>query len=252
MERAGTPPRQAGRGPTTPQRDGGRERARSPPTNLDVCFAEENQLLLPAAPRATTPPRPAIARAEVATPRRGVAEPRVAGLQEAHAQIEDSEKRRFRWEGSPDAVNAPARPFALAVQPVVEGQGAAIVLQGVTAAMRVEQLRARIHAEMRSNPLPDTQRLFMVGAAQTPLEDEALPLGAYELGPGMTLHLALQDGEAAAARRVLRRTAPSCRVVRAVVQREIAAASRQRQMTAQAAAADDSCGGCCGSRPVRR
>ena len=57
---------------------------------------------------------------------------------------------------------------------------------------------------MASHPTPDEQRLFIVDRGKGPLRDETLPVGAYGVVAGATLHLALRDGEAAAARRVAR------------------------------------------------
>eukprot|EP01045_Picozoa_sp_COSAG04_P038309 COSAG04_NODE_10204_length_796_cov_1.285509_1_plen_99_part_01 len=82
-----------------------------------------------------------------------------------------------------------------------------IVLRGVTAAMPVSQLMARIHAQ-KPDATPDRQRLFIVdkgeGKGQEPLEDETLPVGIYGVAEGKTLHMAMRDEEAAAARRELR------------------------------------------------
>ena len=100
-------------------------------------------------------------------------------------------------------------PFTLAIQPfaIVDGEEE-IELKGVTEELEVGELRALIHEKMKSKPEPDRQRLFIVGVTvaggQEPLEDETLPIGAYKVGPGVTLCLAMQDGAAAAARRTAR------------------------------------------------
>ena len=60
--------------------------------------------------------------------------------------------------------------------------------------------------KMKSAPEPDQQRLFVIaGGGQEPLEDETLPIGAYKVGPGVTLHLAMQDAARTASRRAAAR-----------------------------------------------
>ena len=99
----------------------------------------------------------------------------------------------------------PLRTFALVIQPFIGGEEAAIELENVTAELGVGELRELIRDKMKSAPEPDQQRLFVIeGGRQEPLEDETLSIGAYRVGPGVTLHLAMQDAAAAAARRAAR------------------------------------------------
>ena len=120
------------------------------------------------------------------------------------AQVAEAERRLMQWEKSADTATR-ATPFPLTIQPaLVGGEDAAIILEGVTAELKVGELRALIHDKMKSKPEPDQQRLFIAQGAQKPLEDGTLPIGAYGVVSGVTLHLATRDAAAAAARRAAR------------------------------------------------
>ena len=131
--------------------------------------------------------------------------------QKARAEVAEAERKLREWRQSRRVHNGHVLivvpPFTLAIQPfaIVDGEEE-IELKGVTELLEVGELRALIHEKMKSKPEPDRQRLFIVGVAggQEPLEDETLPIGAYKVGPGVTLCLAMQDGAAAAARRTAR------------------------------------------------
>ena len=134
-----------------------------------------------------------------------VVEDAAAGaVDRARAEVAEAERRLKQWEKSADTATR-ATPFPLTIQPaLIGGEGAAIILEGVTAELEVGELRNLIYGKMKSKPEPDRQLLFIVSGGQEPLEDETLPIGAYEVGPEVTLHLAMQDGAAAAARRAAR------------------------------------------------
>ena len=118
----------------------------------------------------------------------------------AEREVAEAEELRKQWEaGNPDRA-----PFDLTVQPAIGGEEAAVTLEGVTSHMSVAELHERIHAEMESKPTPDEQRLFIVDGTKGPLRDETLPIGAYGAVSGVTLHLAMRDGKATAARREAR------------------------------------------------
>ena len=123
-----------------------------------------------------------------------------AERQVAEREVAEAEQLREQWEASrPDGA-----PFELTVQPVIGGEQAAVTLQGVTSTMSVAELHDRVAAEMESKPKPDEQRLFIVDGTKGPLRDETLPIGAYGAVSGVTLHLAMRDGKATAARREAR------------------------------------------------
>jgi hypothetical protein len=115
--------------------------------------------------------------------------------------------------------------FDLTVQPAIGGEEAAITLKGIISNMSVSKLRDRVHAEMESKPQPDEQQLFIVDGDKGPLEDETLPVGAYGVVPwaGVTLHLALRDGQSAVRRREARSQ------VRARLRAEAEEAERARE-----------------------
>ena len=71
-----------------------------------------------------------------------------------------------------------------------------------------------------SGPKPDQQRLFVMDGEQTVLEDDTMPIGAYGVGSGVTLRLAMQDADQAAARRAAREA--------------VQAAAREEQMRKEA------------------
>lgn len=95
-------------------------------------------------------------------------------------------------------------PFDLTVMSMIGGKHAAFTLEGVSSKMSVAQLHERIALEIESNPHPDQQRLFVEYGGKGSLRDETLPIGAYGVVAGVTLHLAMRDRQAAAARRLLR------------------------------------------------
>ena len=113
--------------------------------------------------------------------------------------------------------------FDLTVQPAIGGEQAAITLEGIRSNMSVSDLRDRVHAEMESKPQPDEQRLFIVDGDKGPLEDETLPIGAYGVVSGVTLHLAMRDGQSAVRRREARSQ------VRARLRAEAKEAERARE-----------------------
>ena len=130
----------------------------------------------------------------------GEAEPEEDPLKWAEREVAEADGLLRRWaEGRRDTA-----PFDLTVKPMIGGAEAAVTLAGVTSQMSVSELHDRVHAEMASHPTPDEQRLFIVDRGKGPLRDETLPVGAYGVVAGATLHLALRDGDAAAARRVAR------------------------------------------------
>ena len=134
-----------------------------------------------------------------------VVEDAAAGaVDRARTEVAEAERRLMQWEKSADTATR-ATPFPLTIQAaLIGGEDAAIILEGVTAHLGVGELRKLIHDKMKSKPEPDRQRLFIVDGGQEPLEDETLPIGVYAVGPEVTLHLAMQDGAAAAARREAR------------------------------------------------
>ena len=101
-------------------------------------------------------------------------------LRKAREELEDADARLRRWE---EAGSGGARArFDLTVQPVVGGEGTAIVLRGMTADRPVSYVKEQVHA--KKGPKPDEQRLFTADEGQTVLEDETLPIGTYDVGPG--------------------------------------------------------------------
>jgi len=137
---------------------------------------------------------------------------------DAKAEVAEADRQRDAWERGGGAAASSSAPFDLTVQPTVGGQEAAITLKGVTANTSVGEIQEMVHAKMESKPKPDEQRLFIVAGAQTPLEDETLPIGIYGVVEGVTLHLAMQDAAAGAARREGRAAVRQERAEAAVVE----------------------------------
>ena len=135
-----------------------------------------------------------------------------AQLEEARAEVERAARLEEMWRqsGPPDAA-----PFALSVQlGVMGGEDAAIELENVTAEMKVADLKAQVCARRRqaspdSTMTPDGVRLLIVEQGQKALEDGDVPVGAYGVARGVTLHLAMQDAAPAAARRQVIPPVPS-------------------------------------------
>ena len=152
------------------------------------------------APPESVPPQRRASGAEIAPLVHGAAEPAEEPGARAAREVAEAEALREEWE----ATHRDEAPFDLTVQPSIGGEEAAVTLEGVTSQMSAAELHERIHAEMESKPTPDEQRLFIVDGAKGPLEDETLPIGAYGVVAGVTLHLVMRDGQAAAARRAVR------------------------------------------------
>ena len=150
--------------------------------------------MAPAAPPEGMPPRPAA----------GETAPLVDEdpAERAKAELRDAERRQERWAKGGGGAAAARKLFKLTVQPAVGGGDAAFTLENVSAAMKVGELRTRIEAA--NGTAADAQVLFIVDKGQEPLEDETLELGAYGVVEGVTLHLAMQNAAAAAARRAAR------------------------------------------------
>eukprot|EP01043_Picozoa_sp_COSAG02_P005743 COSAG02_NODE_157_length_32999_cov_31.863647_27_plen_596_part_00 len=131
----------------------------------------------------------------------GAAEPTDEDAEKrAEHEVAEAEELMRQWErGKCDEA-----PFDLTVMSMIGGKDAAFTLEGVSSKLSVAQLHKRIALEMESKPHPDQQRLFIVNGGKGPLSDETLPIGAYGVVAGVTLHLAMCDGQAAAARRLLR------------------------------------------------
>eukprot|EP01045_Picozoa_sp_COSAG04_P012827 COSAG04_NODE_879_length_9676_cov_154.321499_4_plen_582_part_00 len=112
------------------------------------------------------------------------------------------------------------------MQPVVGGEGTAIVLRGMTADRPVSYVKEQVHA--KKGPKPDEQRLFTADEGQTALEDETLPIGTYDVGPGgfEALSLAMQDAAEAAARRARRVAERQARAAAAAAKAAAAAARK--------------------------
>jgi hypothetical protein len=145
-------------------------------------------------------------------------------LRKAHEELEDADARLRRWE---EAGSGGARArFDLTVQPVVGGEGTAIVLRGMTADRPVSYVKEQVHA--KKGPRPDEQRLFTADEGQTVLEDETLPIGTYDVGPGgfEALSLAMQSAAEAAARRTRRVAERQARAAAAAAKAAAAAARK--------------------------
>ena len=121
--------------------------------------------------------------------------------QRAEREVAEAEELLRQWEAS----RHDEAPFDLIVQSMIGN--ARVTLKGVRSSMRVAELQDLVHTKMTSNPTPLMQRLFIVDGNQRPLEDETLPIGAYGVVAGVTLHLAMRDEEAARLRMQLRREA---------------------------------------------
>jgi hypothetical protein len=146
----------------------------------------------------------------------------------AAAEREEAEAQELLRQWHANRVEPGWRtPFDLTVQPVIGGEEAAITLKGVTSGhCTVRELYGRVQMQMpemesQPHPLPqngaifygqtriDDQLLLIVNDGKGPphdvtLQDETLPIGAYNVVPGVTLHLTMRDGDVAAARRLAR------------------------------------------------
>ena len=126
----------------------------------------------------------------------------------ARQEVAEAERLQLRWArtvrslGRTQSAEEAAALFDLTVHSMVGGDGASVILRNISARKTVEELRARIHAEMGVEP--DEQRLFVMEHGQKPLEDETLEIGAYDVREGVTLHVAMQDGRSVAERRAAR------------------------------------------------
>ena len=157
-------------------------------------------------------------------------------VRRAEREVVEADELLRKWDSSfGRGYPPPTSTFDLVIQPSLVGQDAGITLENVTSTMSVTELRERINAEMPSRPQPDEQRLFILEAADRPLEDGTLPIGAYGVVSGMTLHLAMRDGKQAAARREARAevraaaAATAAKQLELQVQREMALQARETQ-----------------------
>ncbi len=121
--------------------------------------------------------------------------------QQAEREVAEAKGRLRQWEAS----RRDEAPFDLTVQSMIGD--ACVTLKGVTSEMSVAELQALVQAKMATNPTPLMQRLFIADGKQRPLEDETLPIGAYGVVDGVTLHLAPQDVNEAGLRMQLRQEA---------------------------------------------
>ena len=120
----------------------------------------------------------------------------------AEREVEAAGELLRQWEASRRRDSA---PFDLTVQSMIGD--ARVTLKDVTSEMSVAELQALVQAKMATNPTPLMQRLFIADGKQRPLEDETLPIGAYGVVDGVTLHLAPQDVNEAGLRMQLRQEA---------------------------------------------
>ena len=119
----------------------------------------------------------------------------------AEREVEAAGELLRQWEAS----RRDEAPFDLTVQSMIGD--ARVTLKDVTSEMSVAELQALVQAKMATNPTPLMQRLFIADGKQRPLEDETLPIGAYGVVDGVTLHLAPQDVNEAGLRMQLRQEA---------------------------------------------
>ena len=152
-------------------------------------------------PPESVPPQKRASGAEIAPLVDGAdAEPEEDPAARAEREVAEAEELQRQWE----AGERDGAPFDLTVQPSIGGEEAAITLEGVTSEMTTAELHKRVETEMESHPHPDVQRLFIMDGGKGPLRDETLPIGAYGVVAGVTLHLAMRNGKAAAERREAR------------------------------------------------
>ena len=155
--------------------------------------------------------------------------------QRAEREVAEAEELLRQWEAS----RHDEAPFDLIVQSMIGN--ARVTLKGVRSSMRVAELQDLVHTKMTSNPTPLMQRLFIVDGNQRPLEDETLPIGAYGVVAGVTLHLAMRDEEAARLRMQLRQEARA----RSCAGRASEGCAASRQLCSQGCvAAGRSCASC--------
>ena len=103
---------------------------------------------------------------------------------EARREVEASDRRLMAWEGRRAAAGG-ARRFALTIRPLLGGPGSAITLPSVTQDTKVRELKAMVQRAHPRHPAPDTQQLVV--GNRTRLDDDDLPIGAYELGPELSM-----------------------------------------------------------------
>ena len=138
----------------------------------------------------------------------------------AQREVEAAEELLRQWKAADNLSD----PFNLTVQSIV-GEARAVTLV-VSSNMTVAELQEAIHAKMDSKPHPRVQQLFIPDGDKGPLHDETLPIGAYGVVSGVALHLALRDGDAAAA----------CLVARAQVREAyVAKVAREAAVAAEVA-----------------
>eukprot|EP01045_Picozoa_sp_COSAG04_P019408 COSAG04_NODE_1880_length_5315_cov_3.233704_3_plen_348_part_00 len=180
-------------------------------------------------PPESVPPQRRASGAEIAPLVDGAAaaaEPEEDPAARAKREVAEAEELLRQWE----AGERDEAPFDLTVKSMIGGEEAAVTLEGVSSKMSVSELHERVEKEMESKPTPDEQRLFIVDGDKGPLRDETLPIGAYGVVAGVTLHLAMRDGKAAAARREARvevRAARAAAQARAVQEAEWEARRRE-------------------------
>ena len=160
-------------------------------------------------------------------------------LEQARKEVAASAERLRQWRESGESGesargDAHSDNFPLQILPMVGGAQAAFHVQRVTTETLVKEVKDKIwrartsishtsgHA-CPSGPKPDQQRLFVMDGEQTVLEDDTMPIGAYGVGSGVTLRLAMQDADQAAARRAAREAVQAA-----------AAAAREEQMRKEA------------------
>ena len=157
-------------------------------------------------------------------------------LEQARKEVAASAERLRQWRESGESGESArgdvhSNNFPLQILPMVGGAQAAFHVQRVTTETLVKEVKDKIwrartsishtsgHA-CPSGPKPDQQRLFVMDGEQTVLEDDTMPIGAYGVGSGVTLRLAMQDADQAAARRAAREA--------------VQAAAREEQMRKEA------------------
>eukprot|EP01045_Picozoa_sp_COSAG04_P006650 COSAG04_NODE_331_length_16597_cov_7.054310_8_plen_996_part_00 len=173
-------------------------------------YSPHRPLGLEPAAEQIVPPQPA---AEVAPLVDVEAAAPVDPMRRARDEVAESERLRRRWKAGAAGRKAPRR-LTLTIQPVIGGEGAAFDVRDIAPDMLVGEVKQRVHDvqpldEGVERATPDQQRLVAMDRGQLVLEDDTLPIGAYidtgaAAGAAVTLHLAMQDAEAAAARRARR------------------------------------------------